>query len=53
MVKYEWRNGNREIRLSEDPAGLGLADGAAKLGGGFNPFIDNHFDVGMGLAVSG
>ncbi len=29
-----------------------MRDGAAELGGGFNPFLDHHFNVSEGLAVS-
>ena len=39
--------------LGEDEAAFGLGDGPAKLGGGFNPFLDDDFDVGEGFAEIG
>jgi hypothetical protein len=37
--------------LGEDEAAFGLGDGATELGGGFNPFLDDHFDVSQGFAI--
>jgi hypothetical protein len=55
----EGRNQKSEVRsqqgrgwgLGEDEAAFGLGDGSAELDGGFDPLLDDDFDVGEGFAV--